>query len=204
MSPISKGEAWGEASGLPDGAPIADGDEQLRGLVHAHFASGARSQLHLGLRGGDLARTLGAAGPIGRDLRAGTTVTVDVLKVTLGASCHWGVAHAVVRQRWAAGPVTAVMNAQWFRGWNLGPRAHPNDGLLDIYETSMSVRQRMLARSRLASGTHVPHPDIQYRRATAAEIVRERAARVFLDHRLIGRGTSIAVEVVPDAVRVTF
>ncbi len=57
------------------------------------------------------------------------------------------------------------MNAQWIGSWDVAPRSHPNDGLLDRCEGDLSLDDRWKARGRLPSGTHVPHPGIAEQRA---------------------------------------
>ncbi|MCA1692669.1 MAG: hypothetical protein LC733_10905, partial [Actinobacteria bacterium] len=88
----------------------------------------------LGLLGGDLCRTLGGQGGDPARLRGGEGVrfTVDVGEVLLDGRLRLFVAHLVARSHlWTRSFV--VMNAQWLGRWNLGPRAHPGDGLLDTY-----------------------------------------------------------------------
>ena len=54
------------------------------------------------------------------------------------------------------------MNSDHLGTWNVAPRAHPNDGKLDVISVGrgMTFRQRLQARTRLELGTHVPHPAI--------------------------------------------
>ena len=68
--------------------------------------------------------------------------------------------------RGGAGPIVAVMNVDRLGRWDVAPRAHPNDGALDVVEVdaAMGVRARWQARRRLPTGTHVPHPAIRTRR----------------------------------------
>ena len=40
------------------------------------------------------------------------------------------------------------MNAQWVGGLNLGPRAHPNDGLLDVYDARLGLTDVVKVRAR--------------------------------------------------------
>ena len=55
-----------------------------------------------------------------------------------------------------------MLNADRIGAWDVAPRAHPNDGQLDVVEVdaSMGLRDRWQASRRLATGTHVPHPAI--------------------------------------------
>ena len=47
------------------------------------------------------------------------------------------------------------------------PRAHPNDGFVDVLEVDpkISTRQRAIAWHRSATGSHLPHPDIRVSRS---------------------------------------
>ena len=60
------------------------------------------------------------------------------------------------------------MNTDCRGRWDVAPRAHPNDGRVDVVEVAaaMGLRARWQARRRLPTGTHVPHPAIRTGRAT--------------------------------------
>ena len=47
------------------------------------------------------------------------------------------------------------------------PRAHPNDGFVDVLEVDpkISIRQRAIAWSRSATGSHLPHPNFRVSRS---------------------------------------
>lgn len=47
-------------------------------------------------------------------------------------------------------------------GREVCPRAHPGDGVLDHLrvDAAMSLRQRLKARRKMRSGTHLPHPSL--------------------------------------------
>ena len=126
----------------------------------------------LGLLGGDLCRTLG--GGAGKELQ-GVRFTVDLGEVLLDGRLHLFVAHLVARTRlWTRAFV--AMNAQSLGRWNLGPRAHPNDGLLDTYDVRLPRNQLLPVRSRLHHGAHLPHPNIKERRTAALQVELERPA----------------------------
>ena len=158
----------------------------------------------LGLLGGDLCQTLGGGGP-GRALQ-GVRFTVDVGEVLLDGRLHLFVAHLVARTRlWTRAFV--AMNAQylgdqWLGPWNLGPRAHPNDGLLDTYDAHLPAGQLLPVRARLHHGIHLPHPAIRERRTSALQVVLERPLPVRLDGKVVGKAQDISVRVEPDALTV--
>ena len=86
------------------------------------------------------------------------TFPIDVGAALLDGRLHWFVAHLVARRSWWRGRLVAVMNAQWLGAWDLGPKSHPGDGLLDISDGKPPLSDRLQARRRLPLGTHVPAP----------------------------------------------
>jgi diacylglycerol kinase family enzyme len=114
---------------------------------------------------------------------------------------HWFVAHLAAHDRlWRRAFV--AMNAQWLDGWNLGPRAHPGDGLLDTYDAHLRIGDLWQVRRRLHLGAHLPHPGIRERRTASAQIELERALPLALDGVPCGRVRSLSIRVEPDALTV--
>jgi diacylglycerol kinase family enzyme len=111
------------------------------------------------------------------------------------------VAHAVARNRWWT-RVVAALNAQWIGPWNVGPRAHPDDALLDVYEARIPFGQLRMVRARLPTGSHLPHPGVRERRTRAATIVLDRPLGLWLDGEAVGPVTTLEVSVEADALRV--
>ncbi|MCU1498295.1 MAG: hypothetical protein JWM47_2248, partial [Acidimicrobiales bacterium] len=108
-------------------------------------------------------------------------------------------AHLVVRRSWWHGRVVAVMNAQWIDRWDVAPKSHPNDGLLDVLDGNLSLGDRLKARTRLRTGTHVPHPGIAQRRVPAVQLTFERPMPVWLDGQRVGTASNLSVRIEPDA-----
>jgi len=156
----------------------------------------------LALLGGDLCRTLGGTGDRKR-LEAGEAMCfpIDLGEVLLDGRLHLFVAHMVVRSTlW--GRSLVAMNAQWLGRWNLGPRAHPNDGLLDMYQARLSPPERLKVRARLHHGAHLPHPGIEERRVPAAQFDLERSTPVRLDGEVVGEARTLSIRCRPDALSV--
>lgn len=113
------------------------------------------------------------------------------------------VAHLTVRNRrfngFGPGLSVAVMNAAWLGPLRLGPRAHPNDGVVDVLEGTVGLLQRREANRRATTGSHVPHPALTTKRAAEWSRTWPRPVRIWLDGRPVGRYRSVAVEVIPDA-----
>jgi len=191
---IRKGEPWGVPVDRPPGLLLVDSD-----------AAVARSAVTdpdepVGLTGGDLHRSLGSPPPREEMQR----LPIDVLQVTVDGAEFTAVAHVVARRSWWRGPVMAAMNVDHIGSWNVAPRAHPNDGRVDVVEVDarMSLRQRWQARGRLVAGTHLPHPLITVRTATTVEWASPRPIGVWVDGRRVGSARSVSIRVVPDAFAV--
>jgi hypothetical protein len=204
---IRTGQEWGEEVPRPADLTIIDDDARLH-----EFAETTGRQAGpvppFSVRGGALARTLGVGAaswssgrPIGSPVRR---LPLDRGAVLLDGEQHWFLAHLVIRRSWWHGAVIAVMNAEHVGNWDVAPRAHPNDGRLDVVEAdpALGLRQRLQARRRLVSGTHVPHPLIAERRVREARWSFDRPLSVWLDGVRVGHARKIEVSVEPDAVAV--
>ena len=198
---IEKGRAWGRASPLPPGGVVVHSDAEARAVLEEARREG-RPYPPLGLLGGDLCRTLGGPGDEGR-LRSSeaSTFTVDLGQVLVDGHLHLFVSHLVARSvLWSRAFV--AMNAQWHRSWNLGPRAHPGDGLLDTYDVRLGPSDLLRVRPRLHHGAHLPHPGIRERRVPAAQVDLGRPRPVRLDGVAVGRARALSLRLEPDAVTV--
>lgn len=93
-----------------------------------------------------------------------------------------------------------VMNVPFMGDDNIAPRAHPNDGALDLIEGRLPRWDRIRALRRLPTGTHVPHPELAQRRVRSAELGTGEPLQVFADGRLLGTASRLRVRCVPDAL----
>lgn len=196
---IEKGQPWGAPGALPaDGVLVADDSAARRAVEQARRAGKAIPTM--GLLGGDLCRTIGGRGDAGR-LRSeeATTLPLDVGSVLIDGALHWFVAHLVARRGWWQGRIVAVMNAEWIGGWDVAPRSHPNDGLFDIFDSDLTMGDRWKARSRLRTGTHVPHPGITQRRVAAAQFEFDSPMPIWLDGERVASARRLSVRIEPDA-----
>ena len=198
---IEKGKPWGAPGPLPDDGVVVRSDAEARSVLEDARRDGRPFPV-LGLLGGDLCRTLGGRGDEAR-LRSASAVTfpVDLGEALVDGVLHLFVAHLVAHDRvWRRSFV--AMNAQWRGPWNLGPRAHPGDALLDTYQATLTLSDIPKVRARLHHGAHLPHPGIRERRARAVQVELERPLAVEVDGAGAGRGRRISVRVEPDALRV--
>jgi hypothetical protein len=199
---IGKGTPYGEQAPLPDDGVVVASDAEAREVVTEARRAG-RAVPPIGLLGGDLCRTLGGLGDPAR-LRGpdATTFPVDLGCVLLDGRIHWFVAHLAAHHRAWRGPFAVAMNAEWLGDLDLGPRAHPGDGLLDVTEGSLPLRERLAARRRARTGTHLPHPALRTRRTGALTLSFADGVPVELDGVAVGRARELVLHVEPDALTV--
>ncbi len=198
---IEKGQIWGWSAPLPSDGVIVRDDAEARFVLERAHAEG-RPYPVLGVLGGDLGRTLAAPGDESR-LRSSDAMTfpLDLGQVLVDGRLHLFVAHLVARSPLWTRAVVA-MNAQWVGPWNLGPRAHPNDGVLDTFDSRLALGDLWKVRHRLPTGTHLPHPGIKARRANAISFELDKPLSVWLDGEVVDRGRTLSVRVEPDALLV--
>ena len=129
---IRRGEPWATNGPLAAHAPVVSDDAALRAHVEQARRRGAMPG-EIGLLGGDLCATLGGPGRRER-LTSDEAVRapIDVVRVEFAGETYWFVAHLVAHRRAWRGDAAVAMNAEWLGSWKLGPRAHPNDGLVDV------------------------------------------------------------------------
>jgi hypothetical protein len=188
---IRKGEPWGTPVSRPSDLVVASSDAELRRLVAADPGR------PYGLDGGDLFRSVGA--PPKRDEMQ--RLPIDAVLVRLDDSEPvLAVAHVLARRGWWRGRLVIVANCGLMGEWDVAPRAHPNDGRVDVVEVlaSMSIRSRAQARRRLPRGEHLPHPDVAVTAIAAGEWSFDRPHRVWIDGEPAGQCRRLSVAVAPD------
>lgn len=201
---IRKGEEWGWPDRLPADSPVVHTNEQLYELIRRHMLGGT-SVPTVGLLGGDLCRTVGGSGRSDRLHGVDAhTLPCDIVEATVDGAPFWFAAHLVARQSWLTGPLSFAMNAAWRGTWNVGPRAHPGDGFVDVFETSMSAGERLRGMRRVPHGGHVPHPDISVRKMKSGSIgpASSQPRRVTLDGVDVGRAWTVTLRVLPELLLV--
>ena len=197
---IRPGEAWGSVGAPPADVRRVDDDAALRQWVEQH--GGAVPSVAMAPRRGDCWRASGGRAERDR-VASGDEVAVlpwDVLEVEADGRRLWAVAHVVARGRLWTGELVALMNVDHRGSWDVAPRAHPNDGRVDVVqvEAGFPWRARWQARRRLPLGTHLPHPGIRVRQAETAEFRFTRPRRLFVDGVAEGSVRMLRVRVHPD------
>jgi len=200
---IRKGAEWGSRGAVPAGTRMARDNAALFALLNAESLP-----VCVGLLGGDLARTVSATGG-DHALEPGSEAiiaTIDLGVASHDHGTHRFAAHALARRSWWRGQLLLAANAQFVGHWDVAPRSHPNDGYLDITEVSpaMTLQQRLAARRRLPTATHVPHPAIRTMRLRTGTWTFSRPLDLWLDGVRVGRTERLAVEVIPDALSICF
>ena len=217
---IEKGQPWGSAfdGEAPELRAIDDAD--LARLADEHAVSDQQAVIAVGT--GDVAATIGVDG-VGLDpdppMARHHLYPMDLGYVSLGRrtghadrsvpfvshvlGCRWPGPVSIRRSwRWpvpSPWPEVIVMNTPLAAGLRLGPRAHPNDGRLDVTVGSLPWRQTREAYRRAVSGSHLPHPCLDYRQRTEADFSADRPLGITIDGVDHGRWSWLSVRIAPDA-----
>lgn len=198
--PIAKGEPWGAPGPLPRHGVVVRSDAEARAIVTAAKRAGEPIP-PLGLLGGDLCKTLGGTGDEERlHGDQAMQLPVDLGSVLVDGRLHWFVAHLIARRGWWRGRVVAAMNAQYLGRWDVAPRGHPNDGRIDVLDADLPFDERLQVRTRLRSGTHVPHPRIEERHVAAVQVDLPTRTPVWLDGDRLDDARTLSIRVEPDAL----
>lgn len=195
---IRKGEEWGRAGRRPDDTIVVASDAQARAVVEP-LRRREEPIPPLAPRRGDLARTIGVTSGAREETRL---LPCDLGAALLDGELHWFVSSLVAGEPFRRGRCVAVMNAEWLGDWNIAPRAHPNDGLLDVLDMQLSFAQARQAGKRARLGDHLPHPGISVQRLAAMQLELVRPLPVRLDGEVVGSFRTISVRCEPDALTV--
>jgi len=195
---VRKGEPWGSPAVCPDDVRVVSTDRDIAEWIVWHRTRDQQIR-DLGVAGGDLARTCGGAG--GKRPSA-ARVTVDAMRIALDDNePTWGAAHVVARREWLRGELAMVMNAQFYGGYDVAPRSHPNDGKVDVLRVAaeMGWRERLQARQRARTGSHLPHRHLTMQSVPQCELSFEHPVVVWVDGVRKGTARRVQVNVEPDA-----
>lgn len=98
-----------------------------------------------------------------------------------------------------------VSNSGIVNGRDIFPRAHPNDGLLDVLEidSEISLRQRLVAWHKARIGVHLPHPQLHVSRHTQFEWAGH-PSRMVVDGASFHKVDWLRCSIVKDAISICF
>lgn len=200
---IEAGKPWGVAGGLPEGASIAHSDAAASEIIGGAISGGQPVPV-VGLAGGDLWRSLGGKAG-GRALTdpAAMRLPIDVGVVSYDGGRRYFVAHMVARGRSLFGGYFLVAsNCGWMGDMYVGPTVHPNDGTVEITSGLIPPGDRRVARARIKTGSHVPHPALTTERVAAQHVLLPVARTLYVDGIRIGPVRELTITVLPDAATV--
>jgi|GEM_PF-282779 len=196
---IQKGEEWGRPSHANTLVTVLRDSE-----LSERVALSKKMSAGLQVQGGDTWLSLGQPESI-RCPGVTWQLSFDAIQVAVGADELWAYSSVVLRNPWwrggvFLGDIWCVSLTGILRGRNIAPRAHANDGFIDVLRVSdqMSLRQRFQAWSRAKRGDHVPHRDIEVTRLKTISISSASTMLLKIDGNRIGYVRDIRLEVVPD------
>jgi hypothetical protein len=196
---IRKGESWGRRIPIPPLIRRVESDAELSRCSQSEFIS---------LTGGDIHRTLGSPPSVqGHD--ECTLLSIDALAIRVAKpddSDQELIAASRIEVGSFLSPLgrrrfVCVTNGGIVNTRNLAPRAHPNDGRIDVLtiDASMTFRNRLIARNRAMTGTHLPHPQISVRQDQSFHTSKlDRGERLSIDGILVREWSEIFVSIMPD------
>lgn len=194
---IRKGEDWGWPALGDEKVVVCVDDQQLARLAGEAHERG--EVLNATMTSGDLWRTVGGVdGEAAIQPSRCLPLDLGVVRLDHGEPAYF-IAHVIARRQLWQGQCFVAMNAAWLGKLYLGPKAHPNDALLDTTAGQLPFRQRLAARSRAELGTHLPHPNLTTSRVAVARHEFDRPTPVYVDAKLVGRASIVDVSLLPDA-----
>lgn len=193
---IERGRDWGVAAVVPAGLVECRDDQQAARASGAVFLTGG--DVHRGL-GRPLSPTIGDEATVVAVDRLFCEVTTAAGILEIPAFSHVLVGRLSGRSRFVA-----CVNAGFVGALNLTPRSHPGDGRFEVLriEEHMPMRQRMIARRKARTGTHVPHPGISISSEIGLVLERQGSEPLVIDGRRIRSWRAARITVEPGAVRV--
>ncbi len=189
-------QTWAKEVRRPRTLKIAESDKQIAEL----YAAG---ESMIGIIGGNLFTSLG--GNIGLDYPSNSTVTscsIDIGCVSIGDDSFYFASTLLVLNLLRPWASTGIVNTQLSNGNRYAPKAHPGDGFMEEIESNLDIRQAIIARKKLKSGDHLPHPQLRLKKGKAFTYDSPKGMKLILDSKSIGRYKAFSVKVIPHAIQV--
>jgi hypothetical protein len=180
-------------------------DRELGVYLRDHSAKQIHEQ-SIFMKSGDIPRVLGVVDRA-RDAEC-IRIVIDAIVVSYTDSV--GVDHTDVciasmsiARRFFRGAISVVTNSGYWKNHEVAPRAHLNDGKLDIFEVSGAMRwsQRRLMWQKAEVGSHLPHPLLSY---SQGEFFHWKGSprRLTIDGQFVGLVTKVSCRVQSDCAQV--
>lgn len=174
---ISKHGSYGTPVSRPPTLNVLQSDLEIA----QHYVSG-HTATPCTVTNGSIALSLGISSEMNfRDSESNqqmTLVDIDLLQIdfrtrppsTANSSTSSRIVVAgtiAIQHRTPLSTCLILSNSGILRSRDVLPRAHPNDGFVDVLEVDpkISIRQRAIAWSRSATGSHLPHPNLRVSRS---------------------------------------
>ena len=203
--PISPGSPWGVVAPLPDRPLHLKSDRELGVFLRDHSAKQIHDQ-SIVMKSGDIPRVLGV---LDRPRNAEyLRVVIDAIVVSYTDAVgkeHSDVciASLSIARRFFRGAISVVTNSGYWRKHEVAPRAHLNDGKLDIFEVSGAMRmgQRRMMWKKAETGSHLPHPLLSYSQGDFFHW-KGKPQRLVIDGQYVGMVTNVSCRVQSDCAQV--
>jgi hypothetical protein len=190
---------------MPERTVNMSSDRELGVYLRDHSAKQIHEQ-SIFMKSGDIPRVLGVVDRA-RDAEC-IRIVIDAIVVSYTDSV--GVDHTDVciasmsiSRRFFRGAISVVTNSGYWRNHEVAPRAHLNDGKLDIFEVSGAMRwsQRRLMWQKAEVGSHLPHPLLSY---SQGEFFHWKGSprRLTIDGQFVGLVTKVSCRVQSDCAQV--
>lgn len=203
--PISPGSPWGATAPLPEHRLEMSSDRELGVFLRDHSAKQIHEQ-NIFMKSGDIPRVLSVhqRPQNSKCLR----VVIDALAVTftdVAGVTHTDVcvASMSIARRFLRGAISVVTNSGYWKQREVAPRAHLNDGKLDIFEVSGAMRwsQRRLMWRKALVGSHLPHPLLSYSQGDYFQW-QGSPRRFTIDGQFVAMVTKVSCRVQSDCVEI--
>ena len=190
---------------MPERTVNMSSDRELGVYLRDHSAKQIYGQ-SIFMKSGDIPRVLGVVDRA-RDAEC-IRIVIDAIVVSYTDSV--GVDHTDVciasmsiARRFFRGAISVVTNSGYWKNHEVAPRAHLNDGKLDIFEVSGAMRwsQRRLMWQKAEVGSHLPHPLLSY---SQGEFFHWKGSprRLTIDGQFVGLVTKVSCRVQSDCAQV--
>ena len=187
---------WTKEVRRPLTLKIAESDKQIAELYEA-------GESMIGITGGNLFTSLGGNSTL--DYPANPTViacSIDIGCVSIGDDSFYFASTLLILELLRPWASTGIANTQVSNGNRYAPKAHPGDGFMEEIESNLHMKQAIIARKKLKTGDHLPHPQLRLKKGRAFNYDFTKAKRIILDNKSIGRHKAFSVKVIPHAIQV--